>query len=106
MQHAYLLESSWICLAVPIGGLVYMARGWIFSSEVPFIALMMIWLLIFSYTMFGIAPSVVYAMYRRDLMIWLPTVLDILNLAAKFPIPILVLVAFSTRPAMFHACTA
>lgn len=106
MQHAYLMECSWICLALPIGGLIYMTRGWISSSDVPAIALIMIWLLIISYTMFGVAPSVVYAMYRRSLLTRLPWILDVLNLASKFPIPILILVAFSTRPAMFHACSA
>jgi hypothetical protein len=30
--------------------------------------------------------------------------LDVLNLAAKFPVPILILVAFVTRPNGFKAC--
>ncbi len=83
-----------------------MTRGWILSPEVPAIALTMIWLLIVGYSMFGVVPSVVYAMYRRDLMSKLPWILDILNLAAKFPVPILILIAFATRPAMFRACSA
>lgn len=83
-----------------------MTRGWILSPEVPAIALTMIWLLIVGYSMFGVVPSVVYAMYRRDLMSKLPWILDILNLTAKFPVPILILIAFATRPAMFRACSA
>jgi len=106
MQHAYLIECSWLCLVLPLGGLIYLTRGWIFSGDVPAIALGMIWLLIVGFSMFGIVPSVVYAMYRRDLMSKLPWILDVLNLAVKFPVPILILVAFVTRPAMFHACSA
>jgi hypothetical protein len=106
MQHAYLVECSWFCLLLPLGGLVYMTRTWIFSADVPAIALAMIWLLIVGYSLFGIVPSVVYAMYRRDLMVRLPWILDALNLMAKFPIPILILVAFATRPAMFRPCWA
>jgi len=106
MQLAYLMEASWLCLILPVGGMIYMTRHWIFSSEVPVIALMMIWLLLMAYSAFGIAPSVVYAMYSRDLLGRLPWILDILNLMSKFPIPILILIAFSTRPAMFQACHA
>lgn len=104
MQHAYLLESSWLCLLIPIGGLIYMVRSWILSTEVPWIASLMIWLLLVMYCSFGVVPSLIYATYRRDLIQKLPWVLDILNVAAKFPIPILVLIAFTTRPNGFHVC--
>lgn len=100
-----LLHSSWLCLATPIGGLVYMARGWIFDSDMPWIALFMIWNLLLTYCLFGIVPSVVYVSGNRQWVQALPWLLDILNLVAKFPLPILVLIAFSTRPAGFHACT-
>lgn len=83
-----------------------MTRHWLWSSEVQAIAMMMVWLLIISYSAFGIAPSVVYAMYRRDILETLPWILDILNLVSKFPVPILILIAFATRPAMFRACQA
>jgi hypothetical protein len=91
---------------LPIGGVVYMTRFWIFrmDSEIPAIALVTIWLLILSYCSFGVVPTVVYASRDPKLLRALPWMLDILNLAAKFPVPILILVAFVTRPNGFKAC--
>ncbi len=83
-----------------------MTRHWIFSSpDMPWIALMMIWLLFLSYSLFGIIPTALYLSEKREWIQHLPWLLDILNLASKFPIPILVLIAFSTRPAGFHPCS-
>ena len=82
-----------------------MTQGWLFETSMPWIALFMIWNMLFSYCLFGIVPSVVYVAGNREWMQNLPWLLDILNLMAKFPIPILILIAFSTRPAGFHACT-
>ena len=105
-QYTHLLLAAWVCLVLPIGGLVYMTRFWIFSmdSEVPVIALLMIWLLILSYCSFGVGPTVVYLSRQGRFMLALPWMLDILNLVSKFPVPILVLVAFVTRPNGFQTC--
>lgn len=106
VNQAYLLQNSWICLVIPIGALLYVIRYWIFSSNLPWIAVAMIWLLLASYSMFGIIPSVVYMSAQREWIQALPWALDVLNLIAKFPIPILILIAFSTSPTGFHACSA
>ncbi len=102
-----MLLASWICLVLPIGGLVYMTRFWLFgaSSEMPWIALTMIWLMLLSYCSFGIVPTVIYIMRNRDAILVLPWVLDVLNILSKLPVPFLVLIAFSTRPAGFHPCS-
>lgn len=84
---------------------MYLTRHWIFSSpDMPWIAVAMVWLLFLSYSLFGIIPTVLYLSEKREWIQQLPWLLDILNLAAKFPIPILVLIAFSTRPSGFHPC--
>lgn len=105
MQHSYLMQCAWMALLIPIGGLVYMIRHFILSSELPWIAAFMIWLLLFSYLMFGIIPTALYLSYEREWIQKMPWFLDILNLVSKFPIPILILIAFSTRPAGFRTCS-
>lgn len=100
-----LLNCAWLCLALPIIGLVYMTRGWIFSTDMPWIATVMIWNLLVSYTLFGVVPTVVYIVGNPKWILKLDWGLDILNLMAKFPLPILILIAFSTRPAGFHPCS-
>jgi hypothetical protein len=100
------MEGAWLCLILPIGGLIYMTRAWLFSTDMPWIALFMIWLLLISYSLFGLVPTVVYSFYQRDMIQKLPWILDILNLISKWPVPILILIAFATRPAGFHPCTA
>lgn len=98
--------AAWLCLIVPLGGLMYMTRGWLFdmSGSVPWIALAMIWLMLLAYSMFGLIPTVVYFMKTEAGIMTLPWILDILNLLAKLPVPILVLVAFATRPSGFRPC--
>ena len=84
-----------------------MTRSWLFSFDnMPWIAIMMVWLLFVSYSMFGVVPTVVYSYYRRDMIQKLPWILDSLNLVAKFPVPILIFIAFVSRPAGFHACSS
>jgi hypothetical protein len=87
-----------------MSGLIYLIQDFLFSSQLPDIAKFMIWNLLISYSLFGLVPSAVYlsgkGMHHLDWM------LDILNVAAKFPLPILILVAFQTRPAMFKPCVA
>ncbi len=83
-------------------GLIYLINDYLFSPNLPDIAKFMIWNLLIGYSMFGLIPTLVYmsgkGIHHLD---WL---LDILNVAAKFPLPIMILVAFQTRPAMFKPC--
>ena len=103
MNDWYYFEAAWICLLLPMSGLVYLINGYLFSSELPLVAQFMIWNLLVVYGLFGLFPSAVYFMGRG--LHHLDWILDILNVSAKFPLPILILVAFQTRPAMFKPCT-
>lgn len=103
----WLLAAAWLCLAVPLGGLVYMTREWLFvlDGDVPWIALAMVWLLLIAYSMFGVVPTGVYLTRTEEGILVLPSLLDGLNLLSKFPVPILILIAFATRPAGFQPCS-
>lgn len=98
----YNLEAAWIAILIPVSGLVYLTRGFLLDSNMPVIALFMVWNLLVTYLMFGIVPSIVYitGWGRRQL----PWLLDILNIAAKFPLPIVIIVGFITRPVTFRPC--
>jgi hypothetical protein len=102
----WLLTVSWLCLAMPFGGIMYLSRFWLFSfgGEMPALALLMIWLLIASYSLFGFIPTGVYWIKTREAVEMLPWALDVLNLVAKFSVPWLVLVSFIMRPAGFPVC--
>lgn len=102
-----MLCVSWLCLMVPLGGLVYAVRHWIFnitSGEMPWIALAMVWLLLLAYSMFALLPTAIYLDRTEEAIIALPYILDVLNLLAKLPVPFLIIIAFATRPAGFQAC--
>ncbi len=98
----YNLEAAWIALLIPVSGLIYLTRGFLLDSNMPLLALFMIWNLLLTYLLFGIVPTAVY------LTGWgsrnLPWLLDILNIAAKFPLPIMIIVGFITRPVTFRPC--
>jgi hypothetical protein len=98
----YNLEAAWIAILVPVSGLVYLTRNFLLDFDMPLIALFMIWNLLITYLMFGIVPTFVYVTGwgRRQL----PWLLDILNVAAKFPLPIVIIVGFITRPVTFRPC--
>ena len=100
----YNLEAAWIAILIPFSGLVYVTRGVLFDTSMPALVLVMIWNLLLTYLLFGIVPTFVYltGMGRRHL----PWLLDILNVAAKFPLPILIIVGFITRPVSFRPCHA
>jgi len=97
-----LLQTAWICLLLPLSGLVFVIRGYIFSSQLPVLAQFMIWNLLITYSLFGVVPSVVYL--SRIGRGTLPALLDILNIAAKFPLPIIILTGFISRPATTKFC--
>ena len=107
VHNLSLLNNTWLCLLVPIGGIVYMCRSWLlsFSADMPWLAIVMIWQLLITYCMFGIIPTIIYLSGRCDWIQKLPWWLDVLNLAAKWPLPIFIIIAFSTRPAGFHMCS-
>lgn len=97
-----LLQTAWICLLLPMSGLIFVIRGYIFSPQLPLLAQFLIWNLLISYSLFGIVPTVIYV--TRIGRNALPTLLDILNIGAKFPLPIIILIGFITRPATTKFC--
>lgn len=97
-----LLQAAWLSLLVPMSGLIFMIRGYIFSPQLPVLAQFMIWNLLATYSLFGVVPTFVYI--TRIGRNSLPALLDILNIGAKFPLPIIILIGFITRPATTKFC--
>lgn len=102
MKQLYLLEAAWLCLAVPMGGLIYLTRGYLFSPDLPSLAAFMIWQLFVTYSLFGIIPTAIYLSGRGYQQ--LDLILDVLNLSAKFPIPMIILAGYIMRPAGLNPC--
>jgi len=112
-QAATVFELSWLCLAAPVLGMLYLTWAVWVSPDVPLIARFMMWNLLVSYCSFGLLPTWVYLTnghpvprvldwVRRDnLGAWL----DRLNLMAKLPMPILIAVGLFTRPSGWPACS-
>jgi hypothetical protein len=98
----YYLQGAWVSILIPMTGLVYLTRMVLFSSDMPVLVLFMIWNLLITYLMFGIVPTFVYITGKGKKQ--LPWLLDILNIAAKFPLPIVIILGFITRPVTFRPC--
>jgi len=103
-NQASLLQAAWACLLLPVCGLIFVTRGYLLSAQLPALAQFMIWNLLVTYCLFGIVPSFVYA--TRLGARQLPWLLDVLNVLAKFPLPLVVLAGFITRPASTKFCVA
>lgn len=83
-------------------GLIFLTRDILFDTSMPPLVLALIWNLLLTYSLFGIVPTVVYVTgLGRNQLAWL---LDILNLMAKFPLPLIILSGFITRPATNKFC--
>ncbi len=102
MNQNCLLQAAWVCLLVPMCGLIFLTRDILFDWDMPVLVLALIWNLLLTYSLFGIAPTAVYitGMGKHHLA-W---VLDILNVLAKFPLPLIILSGFITRPATNKFC--
>jgi hypothetical protein len=91
-----------MCLLVPIAGLIYLTRDVLFDTDMPALVLFLIWNLLLTYSLFGIVATFVYITgIGRGHLAWM---LDILNIAAKFPLPLIILSGFITRPASTRFC--
>lgn len=87
---------------MPVCGLIFVTRRYLLSDEMPGLVLFLIWNLLVTYSLFGVLPTFIYATgWKRNSLAW---VLDILNIAAKFPLPIVILSGFITRPATTRFC--
>jgi hypothetical protein len=97
-----LLQWAWISLLLPLGGLIVLTWDFLVSTDMPVLVLLLIWNLILSYSSFGIAATFVYItrLGRRRLDL----ILDMLNLTAKFPVPVMILVGYITRPGTNKFC--
>ena len=97
-----MLLGAWTSLLVPLGGLVYLTRDVLFDTSMPALVLFIIWNLLLTYSSFGLVSTFVYAsgLGRQAL----PFLLDLLNLFAKFPLPVVILTGFITRPATTRFC--
>jgi hypothetical protein len=91
-----------MCLLVPVAGLIYLTRDVLFDTDMPALVLFLIWNLLLTYSLFGIVATFVYITgIGRSYLAWM---LDILNIAAKFPLPLIILSGFITRPASTRFC--
>lgn len=97
-----LIQAAWVCLLTPLLGLIYLTWDVLSSRDMPALVLALIWNLLLSYSLFGIIPTFVY--YTGMGWRQLDKLLDILNLAAKFPLPLIILAGFVTRPATTRFC--
>jgi hypothetical protein len=102
VNEACLLQAAWISLLIPLTGLIYLTWDVLNSDDMPILVTLLIWNLLLSYSMFGIVPTFVYitGMGRKQL----PWLLDLLNLTAKFPLPLIILSGFITRPGTTRFC--
>jgi hypothetical protein len=97
-----LLQTAWLCLLLPLSGLVFLTRDVLFDTDMPVLVLVLIWNLLITYSSFGLVSSFVYYTdLGRTKLAWL---LDVLNVAAKFPLPLIILSGFITRPATTKFC--
>lgn len=91
-----------MCLLAPMGGLIYLTKDILFSTDMPILVLLLIWNLLITYSLFGIVPTFVYfTRMGGGQLAWL---LDVLNIMAKFPLPLIILSGFITRPATNRFC--
>lgn len=97
-----LLQAAWVCLLVPMAGLIFLTRDILLDRDMPALVLLLIWNLLLTYSLFGIVPTFVYTtgLGRNRLA----AMLDLLNLLAKFPLPLIILSGFITRPATNKFC--
>ena len=98
----YYMEGAWICMALSICVIGYITREILFTSRIPVIALIIIWNMLISYCLFGIIPT--YWYLAGDVNHHLELSLDILNILAKFTLPIYILIGFSTMPSGAPVC--
>lgn len=96
------MHAAWVCLLTPLFGLVYLTWDILSSTDMPALVLALIWNLLLSYSLFGIVPTFVY--YSGMGASQLDKLLDALNLLAKFPLPLIILGGFVTRPATTRFC--
>ncbi len=85
-----------------MGGLIFLTKDVLFSTDMPVLVLLLIWNLLLTYSLFGIVPTFVYMTHLGSSQ--LARLLDVLNVLAKFPLPLIILSGFITRPATNKFC--
>ena len=99
----YCLQGAWLAVLTPISGLIYVTRGWLFSNNIPTLVAFLVWNLLITFLMFGVVPTFVYVTGKGRNS--LTNLLDLLNICAKFPLPVVIIVGFITRPVSLRPCT-
>lgn len=96
VSKLYFLGGAWFGLLNGVFIILYVGRGYMFSSELPGFVIFALWNLIVTYSLFGIVGSYFYLVPNS----WgkLDMALDILSLAAKLPIAVNICVAFLQMP--------
>jgi hypothetical protein len=85
-----------------MSGLIFFTRDILFSGDMPILVLLLLWNLLLTYSSFGLVPTFVY--FTGAGLSKLPMLLDVLNILAKFPLPLIILAGFITRPATNRFC--
>ena len=102
IEYSY-LNCAWICLLVPIAGLIYVIRDYLLWGGLPWVVNAMIINLLFSYSLFGILPTITYTTgWEWDNLAY---ILDILNVISKLFIPLFVMIGLYTSPVGFMPCS-
>jgi len=96
------MEGAWICLSISICVIAYITREILVGSSIPTIALVIIWNMLISYCLFGIVPTYFYITGYINHNLELS--LDILNIIAKFTLPIYIIIGFITMPTGSPVC--
>lgn len=90
------LGGCWLGLTNGLLIIFYVARGYLFSADLPGFVLFALWNLVVTYASFGVAGTVFYVFPRT--WRYMDVTLDILSLSAKLPIAVDVCVAFLQMP--------
>ena len=91
-----MLRASWLGLSVGLISIWCVGRTILFNASIPMFVLVVLWNMIFSYTMFGIAGTIFYL--YDGLWKYMDTTYDILSIVAKIPIAVSICIGFLQMP--------
>lgn len=95
----HFMQVSWISIITALGIIIYLARDILLTTGIiPAYVSAIIWLLLIFYSSFGVVSTMFY--YFLDKTYWqhMDTVLDILSLACKVPIALILTFGYITMP--------
>lgn len=95
----HFMQISWISVITALSIIVYLARDILLTTGIiPAYVSAIIWLLLIFYSSFGVVSTMFY--YFLDKKYWqhMDTVLDVLSLACKIPIALILTFGYITMP--------